>query len=113
MDENRPLLTDDEETIKNEFTTSEETEIDLPVIKEKEEQVEVKEEVVDTKQEEVKEQKETEVVTEKKNLVPLFVTLLLTSIVAYLLVRTCLGFYYGFKYKDYVPEDNSSEVQPE
>ena len=54
-----------------------------------------------------KEPKETN--DKKKNTVSLVVTLILTALVAYLLVRTCIGFYYGFKYKDYVPEATTTE----
>lgn len=45
-----------------------------------------------------------------KKIVPIIITLVLTAMVVYLLVQTCMGFYYGFKYRNY-EEPITSEKQ--
>ncbi len=43
-----------------------------------------------------------------KKIVTIVVTLVLAFITVYLLVQTCIGFYYGFKYKNYVASQNQT-----
>ena len=66
-----------------------------------------KKEVIKPLKEESKEKLDDQPKTEKKkkNTVPIVVTIILVLLVSYLLAQTCINFYYGFKYKDYVPEN--------
>lgn len=152
MEENKPLLSDEDEQIaintenssdlpeiKNSEDNREETELKEDVSEsnvantyeeskveeehpeldaEKEEDYVVsdnyKREVIAPTQEEIQklnaEKKEEN--SSKKNNISLIVTLVLTALVAYLLVKTCINFYYGFRYKDYVPEETNTTQQP-
>lgn len=48
-----------------------------------------------------------------KKFVTIVVTLVLALITVYLLVQTCMGFYYGFKYKNYVTTQNQTTESTE
>lgn len=103
--EKEPLLKDEEEQI---FVGSSDNKI------ENNDQITKEEFKVNEKyQKEVinrpKERKNEKNKTNVKNTISIVVTLVLTILVGYLLFRTCLNFYYGFKYKDYVPSEVTEE----
>ena len=112
----------DEENKTEEAKTSEETEVvETPEEKKEElslETVKVEEKpVVEQETEEEKEEVVTAIVkkedaskSKKSNKKELITTIVFAVIVFLLLYKTIVNFYYGFKYKDYVPENEVTET---